>query len=157
LRSRGGRSIAARSSGEADSSALISSRVRPARCPVLITASVRTASGPYARRPLTRAAGGSKPITQAMTGRAVTADGLRVYFRPEAGDELHALVAVETECCPWATWRIERDAGLAVLDVRSAAEGVAALHGMFTAGPAGQSPGHRPASSPGRGHRDTRR
>ena len=76
-------------------------------------------------------------ITRAMTGRAVTADGLRVCFRPEAGDELHALVAVETECCPWATWRIERGAGSAVLDVRSAAEGVATLHGMFTAG---QSP-----------------
>jgi hypothetical protein len=96
-------------------------------------------------------------LTRAMTGRAVTADGLRVYFRPEAGDELHALVAVETECCPWATWRIERGAGSAVLDVRSAAEGVTTLHGMFTAGPAGQSPGRRSASSPDRGHRDTRR
>jgi hypothetical protein len=56
-------SIAAWSSGDADSSALISSSVSPARCPVSITASVRTVSAPYTRRPLTRAAGGSSPIS----------------------------------------------------------------------------------------------
>jgi len=74
-------------------------------------------------------------MARALTGRAETADGLRLSFRPGPGTEgeLRALVAVETECCSWATWTVERTAGTIVLDVRSAAEGVAALHGMFTA------------------------
>jgi hypothetical protein len=74
-------------------------------------------------------------IAGALTGRTETADGLRVSFRPGPGteDELRALVAVETECCAWATWTVQRDGEAVVLDVRSAAEGVAALHGMFTA------------------------
>jgi hypothetical protein len=71
-------------------------------------------------------------MTQTLTGRAETADGLRLSFRPEAEDELHALVAVETECCAWATWTVEPTAGAVVLDVRSAAEGIATLHAMFT-------------------------
>jgi hypothetical protein len=70
-------------------------------------------------------------MARAMTERAETADGLRMSFRPEAEDELRDLVAVETGCCAWATWTVERDAGTLVLDVRSSAEGVAALHGMF--------------------------
>ncbi len=70
-------------------------------------------------------------MARAMTERAETADGLRIWFRRGAEDELRALVAVETECCPWATWTVERDAGTIVLDVRSTAEGVATLHGMF--------------------------
>ena len=70
-------------------------------------------------------------VTWAMTERAETADGLRICFRLEAEEELRALVAVETECCPWATWTVERDAGTIVLDIRSTAEGIATLHGMF--------------------------
>jgi hypothetical protein len=72
---------------------------------------------------------------RAMTGRAETADGLRLCFRPESGtgDELRALAAAESECCPWAAWTVREDAGQLVLDVRSAsADGIAALHGMFT-------------------------
>jgi hypothetical protein len=57
-------------------------------------------------------------------------------FHPDAEDELRALVAVETECCPWATWMVERSAETIVLDVRSTAEGVTALHAMFTPGQA---------------------
>jgi hypothetical protein len=70
-------------------------------------------------------------MAQAMTERAETADGLRICFRPEAEEELRALAAVETECCPWATWTVERDASTIVLDVRSTAVGVATLAGMF--------------------------
>lgn len=72
---------------------------------------------------------------RAMTGRAETADGLHLCFRraPGAEEELRALAAVESQCCSWATWTVRADAGQIVLDVRSAsAEGVAALHGMFT-------------------------
>ena len=71
-------------------------------------------------------------MARAMTERAETADGLRISFRHEAEDELRALVAIETECCAWATWTVAREAGTIVLDVRSAAEGVAALHSLFT-------------------------
>ena len=68
---------------------------------------------------------------QALTGRAETADGLRLSFRPESEDELRALVAVETGCCAWAAWTVEPTAGAVVLDVRSAGEGIATLHAMF--------------------------
>ena len=70
-------------------------------------------------------------MARALTGRDETPDGLRLTFRPEAEDELRALVAVETGCCAWATWTVERAAGAVVLDVRSADEGVATLHSMF--------------------------
>ena len=70
-------------------------------------------------------------MARALTGRVETADGLRLCFRPEAEDELRALVAVETGCCAWAAWTVEPTAGAVVLDVRSAAEGIATLHAMF--------------------------
>ena len=93
-------------------------------------------------------------MARALTGRDETADGLRLTFRPEAEDELRALVAVEAGCCAWAVWTVEPTAGAVVLDVRSADEGIATLHGMFTAG---RSAGRTSASSPGRGHRESRR
>jgi hypothetical protein len=70
---------------------------------------------------------------RATAERTETAQGLRIGFRPEPGaeQELRALVAVETECCPWATWTVETSAGRITLDVRSAGEGIAALHAMF--------------------------
>jgi hypothetical protein len=71
---------------------------------------------------------------RAMTGRAETADGLRIVFlaEPGAGEELRALVAVENECCSWAEWKVEVEEGQMVLAVRAKGDGVAALHGMFT-------------------------
>src|SRR5215469_15063536 len=56
------RSIATESSGDTESSTLISSRARPARCPVSITASVRTTPASYLRRPFTRTGSGNSPI-----------------------------------------------------------------------------------------------
>jgi hypothetical protein len=78
-------------------------------------------------------------IGRAMTERAEAADGLRLAFRPAPGveEELREIVAVENECCPWATWTIEANSGRVVLDVCSAAAGIAVLHRMFT----GLSPG----------------
>jgi hypothetical protein len=70
-------------------------------------------------------------MARALTARAATADGLRLTFRPEAEDELRALVAVEAGCCAWAAWTVEPAAGAVVLDVRSAAEGIDALYAMF--------------------------
>jgi hypothetical protein len=71
---------------------------------------------------------------RAMTERAQTTHGLRMSFRPEAGveDELRALLAVENECCPWATWTVRTDAGQITLDVRSTGVGIGSLHNMFT-------------------------
>ena len=71
---------------------------------------------------------------RALTGRALTADGLHLGFRPEPGieEELRALVAVETQCCPWATWTVRARATQLALDVRATGDGVTALHGMFT-------------------------
>ena len=41
-------------------------------------------------------------------------------------------MAVENECCPWADWTVDSDDEQIVLDVRSAREGIATLHSMFT-------------------------
>jgi hypothetical protein len=70
---------------------------------------------------------------RAMTDRTQTEHGLRIRFRPEPGaaEELRALVAVENECCSWATWTVETSPAHIVLDVRSAGSGVAVLHRMF--------------------------
>lgn len=67
---------------------------------------------------------------RAFASREETTDGLRLAFRdlPGVRDELRALVAVERECCAWATWELDGT----VLDVRSTGDGVATLHGMFT-------------------------
>jgi hypothetical protein len=75
----------------------------------------------------------------AFRERGQTADGLRLVFRDEGGvdDELQALVAVERECCAWAEWTVRREPAGLVLDVRSTGDGVATLHGMFTALAAG--------------------
>lgn len=74
----------------------------------------------------------------AFASRETTADGLRLAFHdlPGVRDELRALVAVERECCAWATWDLDGT----VLDVRSTGYGVATLHEMFTR-LAGSDPG----------------
>jgi hypothetical protein len=71
---------------------------------------------------------------RAMTERTETAHGLRLSFRlrPGAEEQLHTLVTVENECCPWAEWTVETNDGTIVLDVHSTGEGIAALHNMFT-------------------------
>jgi hypothetical protein len=71
---------------------------------------------------------------RAMTGREQTGHGIRVTFRPGPGIEveLRALVDVESRCCPWAVWTVHADGTRLVLDVRSAGDGVAALHAIFT-------------------------
>lgn len=68
-------------------------------------------------------------------GRTATEDGLRLAFRyhPQVEAELRALVAVENDCCAWATWSVERSAkGQLVMAARSSGDGVGTLHGMFT-------------------------
>jgi hypothetical protein len=75
-------------------------------------------------------------MARAMTERTGTADGLRLSFRPGPGveDELRRLVAVETECCPWAAWAVETNGGATVLDVRSTGPGISVLRDMFRPG-----------------------
>ena len=72
-------------------------------------------------------------IARALTGRTETPDGLRMSFRSGSGveDELRRLVAVENDCCSWATWTVETVAGVPVLDVRSTGPGIATLHDLF--------------------------
>jgi hypothetical protein len=99
-----------------------------ARTPIAPVACTLTAAGLAAQAVRWR-----RLIARALTGRTETADGLRMSFRSGSGveDELRRLVAVESECCSWAAWAVEADAGATVLDVRSAGPGVTALHGMF--------------------------
>jgi hypothetical protein len=70
----------------------------------------------------------------ARVERTQTENGLRIAFcaSPEAERELEALVAVERDCCAWASWSIERSEDRLVLVVSAAGAGVGALHGMFT-------------------------
>jgi hypothetical protein len=71
---------------------------------------------------------------RAMTERVQTTHGLRIFFRadPGAEEELRALAAVESQCCPWADWTVGVNDGQIVLDVHSTGEGIATLHAMFT-------------------------
>src|SRR5262245_49645824 len=66
-------------------------------------------------------------------GRVETDDGLRLLFKdhPAVEQELRALVAVENECCSWASWSVEREEGDLVMAARSKGEGIATLHAMF--------------------------
>ena len=66
-------------------------------------------------------------------GRVETDDGFSVRFRcrPAVEAELAALVKVESECCAWARWEVERHDETLVLVVTSRSEGVAALHAML--------------------------
>jgi hypothetical protein len=70
---------------------------------------------------------------RALLERVETDRGLRISYRPDPDveEELHALVAVESECCSWADWRVEAGEGRVALVVDSAGEGIAALHAMF--------------------------
>ena len=72
-------------------------------------------------------------MARALTERVPAGDGVRLWFRSEPGveQELHRLVAVENECCPWARWTVRTDARGLALDVRSTGAGIAAVHAMF--------------------------
>jgi|SRR5690348_2518484 MerR family copper efflux transcriptional regulator len=96
-------------------------------------------------------------MTEALTGREETPDGLRLSFRPGAEDELRALVAIERECCPWASWTVMAGPGEVTLGIRAPAEGAAVLYEMFRAAPGGPSGARASASSPGQARSDTRR
>src|SRR5947207_3181049 len=60
--------------------------------------------------------------------------GMSIFFRADSGvvKELEELVAVETECCAWASWTVEPLPGEVAMHAVSTGEGVAVLHGMFS-------------------------
>jgi hypothetical protein len=74
--------------------------------------------------------------SEAGLDRVETENGLRLRFRDERAveEELQALVAVENECCVWASWDVLREDGELVMQASSTGEGVASLHAMFTGG-----------------------
>jgi len=65
--------------------------------------------------------------------QAETPAGKRIYFAAADGvaEQLGALVAVERECCAWASWTVEPEGDEVVLDIASTGEGVAAIRQMF--------------------------
>jgi hypothetical protein len=71
--------------------------------------------------------------SEAGLERVETQDGLRLSFSDErvVEEELRALVAVEKECCAWASWDVRREDGVLVMHASSTAEGVASLHAML--------------------------
>jgi hypothetical protein len=72
-------------------------------------------------------------IRRAATARDATADGVRLVFQHDAEVELElrALVAVEQDCCRWATWTISREGEGITLHIASAGDGVAAIQAML--------------------------
>lgn len=76
-----------------------------------------------------------KLFGEAGVERIVLDDGLRVRFRRDAAveGELRALVAVEVECCPWASWTIAVDGRALTLSVTSTGEGIPVIHSWFLA------------------------
>jgi hypothetical protein len=69
-------------------------------------------------------------IAQAMTSSSQTTDGIRLRFRnePSVQAELDQLVAVERQCCPWASWTVRSNDSELVLEARATGLGVATLH-----------------------------
>jgi hypothetical protein len=96
-------------------------------------------------------------IDRTLTERAETAGGVRLRFRLEGETELRALAAVESRCCPWASWTVTAGPGEVTLDVRAPAEGAAVLHEMFRAAPAVPSGARASAASPGQARSGIRR
>ena len=72
----------------------------------------------------------TKLYAEAGLERLTTDDGLRVSFRsdPTVEEELHALVAVESECCQWASWRIASHVDALVLEISSTGDGIPVIH-----------------------------
>lgn len=71
---------------------------------------------------------------RAGLARETTPEGVRLRFRADPGtlSELRMLAAAERRCCVWARWSVVAGEGEVTLVVRSARDGVAALHAMFT-------------------------
>ena len=65
--------------------------------------------------------------------REKTGDGLELIFldHPAVEQELRALVAVENDCCRWASWSVDRKQGVLVMAARSRGDGISTLHDMF--------------------------
>ena len=72
----------------------------------------------------------TKLYAEAGIERLATDDGLRVSFRhdPTVEEELHALVAVESECCKWASWSIDSHVNALVLEISSTGDGIPVIH-----------------------------
>jgi hypothetical protein len=51
--------------------------------------------------------------------------------QPDVHQELEALVAAERECCSFAAWELTQESGHLVLRIRSDAQGLAAIVGVF--------------------------
>ena len=69
-------------------------------------------------------------FAEAGVARTETDDGLQIRFRRDAAIErdLRKLVAVEVECCKWATWAVEDPTDELVLKISSTGDGVPVLH-----------------------------
>jgi hypothetical protein len=71
-----------------------------------------------------------------LTDLSQTGSGLRLAFGngPGVADELQELVALERECCAFATWFVRQDGGEVVLEVSGDSEEAAgAVRSMFSA------------------------
>ena len=69
----------------------------------------------------------------AELSRIETEDGFSLVFQDTSTveAELRELVAVENDCCSWASWDVFRADGTLVMHAGSTEHGVDALHGMF--------------------------
>jgi hypothetical protein len=70
----------------------------------------------------------------AEVSRVETEDGFSLVFQdtPAVEAELRELVAVENDCCSWASWDVFRADGALVMHAGSTEHGVETLHGMLS-------------------------
>jgi hypothetical protein len=72
---------------------------------------------------------------RALSQASRTPHGLRLVFGagPGVADELQALVALERECCGFATWSVRASGGQLTLEVSGdSEEAVTAVQSLFT-------------------------
>ncbi len=74
-----------------------------------------------------------KRLEAVLIDRLRTDGGFRVRYRgaPGVSDSLRALVALERDCCGWASWSVSDTDGYAVLDVTGPHDKVVRLAAAF--------------------------
>jgi len=84
----------------------------------------------------------NQALARAAIDRVETEDGIRMTFRAEPGveQELRELVAMESECCSWAVWRVDGNDDQLVLRVTSTGYSIAVIRTMFARRPTGDVP-----------------
>jgi hypothetical protein len=67
-------------------------------------------------------------LDTSLLGRESIPGGLRLTVRPGAGPQLHALIDLERDCCPWIRFKVNGDSAT----MTAVGDGEDAIRQMFT-------------------------